>query len=153
MKTYQLDTGIIVGLVRRANWAINACSDSELAESKVFISVISRGELMALTEKRKWGSRKRRELEQILDRIPTVDINSSKVINAYARIDAWTHGNELADPEMAPPPKPARSMAQNDLWIAATAHASGATLISTDKDFLHLKEIWFPFIFVDQNAP
>ena len=29
-------------------------------------------------------------------------------------------------------------MTQNDLWIAATAHVSRTTLLSTDKDFDHL---------------
>jgi len=29
-------------------------------------------------------------------------------------------------------------MGKNDLWIAATAHVTGATLLTTDKDFDHL---------------
>ena len=39
-------------------------------------------------------------------------------------------------------------MGDNDVWIAAVAAATGATLISTDKDFLpladaHIKLAWF----------
>ena len=151
MKRYLLDTGIIVGLVRNAHWATAAYSELDLAESQVFISVICKGELLALTEKRKWESRKRHFLERILDGIPSADISNSEVLSAYARIDAWTHGNQLADPEIPPPPKPARPMAQNDLWTAATAHASKATLVSTDSDFLHLKDIWFQLAFVKQD--
>ena len=42
-------------------------------------------------------------------------------------------------------------MTQNDLWIAATAHESQATLLSLDKDFEHLKETWLKFHYVDQE--
>ena len=40
-------------------------------------------------------------------------------------------------------------MGKNDLWIAATAHASGAVLVTTDKDFDHLHGIWLNREFVD----
>jgi len=33
----------------------------------------------------------------------------------------------------------ARNMGKNDLWIAATASILNAKLITTDKDFSHLK--------------
>lgn len=39
-----------------------------------------------------------------------------------------------------------------DLWIAATAVATGAKLITTDKDFDHLDGIWLDRIFVSQSA-
>lgn len=42
-------------------------------------------------------------------------------------------------------------MSQNDLWIAATAYANGAALVSTDGDFNHLNEIWLQLIYVDQT--
>jgi len=32
----------------------------------------------------------------------------------------------------------ARILSKNDMWIAATAKAAGATLLTTDKDFLIL---------------
>lgn len=66
-------------------------------------------------------------------------------------IDTWTHGKKVDAPRRGPPPKPAISMQQNDLWVAATAHESQAVLLSTDKDFEHMKEIWFGFYYVDQK--
>ena len=42
-------------------------------------------------------------------------------------------------------------MAQNDLWIAATAYESKATLISTDKDFKRLEDVWIDYVYVDQK--
>jgi hypothetical protein len=34
-------------------------------------------------------------------------------------------------------------MGKNDLWIAATAHALNAILLTTDNDFDHLNNIFF----------
>ena len=42
-------------------------------------------------------------------------------------------------------------MKQNDIWIATTAHVSDAVLLSTDKDFEHLNDVWLKFIYVDQK--
>ena len=34
-------------------------------------------------------------------------------------------------------------MGKNDLWIAVTTHLLEATLITTDNDFDHLKNVYF----------
>ena len=92
----------------------------------------------------------RGRLEEVLDEFPTIDINQKSILNAYALIDAWTHGKHLDSTEHDfPPPKPAVSMSKNDLWIAATAYASNATLLSTDKDFAHLHDKWINFVYID----
>lgn len=90
-------------------------------------------------------------MEGILDRLPTIDINDQSILHAYARIDAWTHGKAVISPTGSPPPQPAKPMGQNDLWIAATAHATGFNLLSTDNDFLHLDRLWLDFIYVKQG--
>jgi len=33
-------------------------------------------------------------------------------------------------------------MGKNDLWITATAHVTNATLLTMDKDFQHLKDVY-----------
>lgn len=58
----------------------------------------------------------------------TVDVNIAEVIEAYVEIDIYS----LQHPDGA------RNMGKNDLWIAACAKASGATLLTTDTDFDHL---------------
>ena len=150
MKRYLLDTGLLLGFTREAAWAINTRNTLSLAdyETMVFTSVICHGEILALAEKNGWGSNKRNRLEKLLDEIPRLDISRKEIIHAYASIDAWTHGNSVIAPKNAPPPKPAAPMKQNDMWIAATAHVSGATLISTDDDFTHLDKIWLTFVYV-----
>lgn len=143
---------MLLGFTREAQWALRARADHDLGnrETMVFTSVICQGEMLALAEKNGWGRKKRTRLEQVLNGITTLGISRRKIMDAYARIDAWTHGQTVASPNNSPPPKPAVSMKQNDLWIAATTHASGATLLSTDKDFQHLDGIWFQFIYINQ---
>ena len=103
----------------------------------VVTSVVCQGEILALAS--------------LLAKVPTVDINKQAILNAYALIDAWTHGKSVTAPHDASLPKPAVSMGKNDLWIAATAHASKATLLSTDKDFDHLDDVWLKRIYVDPH--
>ena len=152
MSRFLLDTNILLGFIREAQWALRARADHNLGdrETLVFTSVICQGEMLALAEKNGWGHKKRTRLEQVLNEIPTLGISRRSILDAYARIDAWTHGRLVASPNNSPPPKPAVSMKQNDIWIAATAHASGATLLSTDTDFQHLDKIWFEFIYINQ---
>jgi len=41
-------------------------------------------------------------------------------------------------------------MGKNDIWIAATAYILEAELITTDRDFLHLDQVFFKVNFVEQ---
>jgi len=153
-RSFLLDTGMLLGIIRNAQWARRARSDNHLDDSQALVttSVVCHGEIMAISEKNQWGARKRADLAQLLFQIPTVGIKQEPILNAYARIDAWSQGREIAK-QPASPPKPARKMNQNDMWIAATAHAIGAVLVSTDRDFEHLQEAWFNFVYVDQRRP
>lgn len=153
MKRVLLDTNMLLGLMREAPWALKADADFDLSGpgTLAFTSAVCRGELLALAEKRGWAVGKRELMESVLNRFPTIGINRPSVLSAYALVDAWTHGKTVQSPANAPPPKPAVSMAQNDLWIAATAHASSAVLVSTDGDFGHLDGVWFEFVLVSQT--
>ena len=150
---YLLDTGMLLGFIRQAEWAHRAREEFNLYQqgTVVFTSVVCIGELLALAEKRGWQERKRASLAEVLDRFPVLGINNQGTLHAYALIDAWTQGKEVEAPDQTPPPKPAVSMTQNDLWVAATAHKNQAALLTTDKYFQHLHKIWFSFHYVDQN--
>ncbi len=151
--SFLLDTSLLVGLARSSEWALRTVDEFKLNDRHVFTctSVICRGEMLALAEKFGWGAGKRDVLEGILARLPTVELNNPSILQAYALIDAWTHGSTVAAPNQTPPPKPAKRMGQNDLWIAATAHASEFTLLSADRDFEHLQGSWLDFVCVDQG--
>lgn len=143
---------MLLGFTREALWALRARADHNLGnrDTVVFTPVICQGEMLALAEKNGWDHKKRTRLEQVLNGIPTIGISRRAILDAYTRIYAWTHGQSVASPDNSPPPKPAVSMKQNDLWIAATAYASGATLISADSHFQHLNKIWLDFVYVSQ---
>ena len=154
MNRFLLDTNMLLGFTRKADWARWAYETYDLGNEStmVFTSVICRGELLALAEKNGWGAKRRETLVEVLNRFPTVDLNKDTILNHYAELDTWTHGKAVSDGSRPGPPKPAVSMKQNDLWIAATAVATGATLVTTDKDFDHLNGIWLNRVIVDQSA-
>ena len=153
MRSFILDTGILLGLTRGAQWARRAFDRLELNDpgTTVFTSVVCHGEILALAERNGWGEPKRYKLGRVLDGLPRLDIGKGGILKAYALVDAWTHGRHVVAPNDAPPPKPARSMGKNDLWIAATAHASGAVLVTTDRDFDHLHGVWLNRELVDMS--
>lgn len=43
-------------------------------------------------------------------------------------------------------------MGQNDMWIAATAKATGATLLTTDRDFDHLQGEHIRRVWLDPDS-
>ena len=152
MKRFLLDTNLLVGFTRGTPWAIQGDSRFALSarNTLTFISVISQGELLALAAKWGGGGGRLGKMEAVLRRFPVLGIQRRAIVDAYAAMDAWTHGRG-PNRHGCPPPRPARTMGQNDLWIAATAHATRATLLSTDRDFAHLKDIWFAFEYIEQN--
>jgi len=156
MKRFLLDTNMLLEFTRKAQWAEWAYEEFGLgaADNIVFTSAICRGEILAITEKFGWVPKKRTELVRVLNQFTALDINKDSILEAYAAIDVWTHGKPVTDPRFPTPLKPAISMKQNDLWIAATAIASNATLLTTDKDFDHLDGVCLSRVWVDQaNKP
>lgn len=151
MPTYLLDTGILLGYVRGAGYA-------EYTERKFalyqppnvsLISVVSKGEIYSLAIQLGWGSQKRQELDALLRRIPSVDINTERIIQRYAEIDAYSQGKSTAKP--LPPGMTSRNMGKNDLWIAATSSLLRAKLLTTDKDFDHLDGVFLSLEYIDRN--
>lgn len=148
-----LDTNILVGLCRSANWA-NRAIDKILQEGSptpFMVSIVSVGEATALAHRNKWGDTKLQQLDSLFDTIPVIGIDDHRIALAFADMTNWTQARASSHLVSHPCPTPARAMRDNDLWIAATAHSVGATLVSTDKDFSHLKDIWFPFEYVSQS--
>ena len=152
MTRFLLDTNILLGLARKAHWARSAYERFRLADPAVisFTSVVCVGEILAIAERNGWGRDKRTGLDRMLREFPALPIKDPDILQSYALIDAWSSGKPVAAPRGIQPPKPARRMAKNDLWIAATAHASGSVLLSTDDDFEHLNGVWCTFERIDQ---
>lgn len=139
-----LDTNVLVALIRgnQLGKRIDAQFGLRANLHRSMISVITVGELYSLGKKLGWGSAKLSSLESLLAELVWIDINHREIYKAYAEIDYYLERVV----------KPAQPIGQNDLWIAATARASGATLLTTDKDFDSLDRQLIRRIWIDPAA-
>ncbi len=119
-----LATSIVLHLARgselgrrvEATYAFGALAVNPL------VSIVTEGELRSLALQFGWGAGKQARLEEILGRALVVPLEYEGVVEAYARIDHYCR-------------QIGRPVGENDVWIAASAHATGARLVTTDRDF------------------
>jgi len=92
MARYILDTNIILGYLRKAPYAEVVERDYAPFTSPniAAMSIVSRGELISLGYRNKWGDARKAKLEELLRRIPQVDINNDAVMQMYGEIDAFS---------------------------------------------------------------
>jgi len=133
---YLLDTNILLTYVRdkAARTKIENTYQFFGKSNKPIISVVTVGEIKSIAKRNYWGLRKFALLDTILSQLIITGINAEDIIEKYAKIDAYSQG-KLKNNSL---PITARNMGKNDLWIAATASVTNATLVTTDKDFNHL---------------
>ena len=153
MSTYLLDTGLLLGYIRGAGYAAYAEQTYALSQppSVSLVSVVSKGEIYSLAIQFNWGKQKKQELDNLLRRIPAVDINTERIIHRYAEIDAYSQGKDRTKP--LPNGMSSRNMGKNDVWIAATCSVLNARLVTTDKDFDHLNGVFLDVEYVNPRSP
>jgi len=138
---YLLDTNIIVALIRdnQLGKFIQAKYNLRAFISQCMISVVTVGEMEKLGREFKWETPRLTVMRNFLNQLIWIDINDQAIFAAYAEIDYYsdTVGNV---------------MGKNDAWIAATAKASGATLLTTDLDFDHLHPTHLTRIWIDPTS-
>lgn len=122
-----LDTNVLVALIRAGvlGQHIDATFQPRQARFKPLVSVVSVGEIYSLARQFGWGPKKIAEVTKLLENLVVEDINAPEILAAYGEIDHASR--EIGRP-----------MGKNDVWIAATAKVTGATLLTTDRDFDHL---------------
>ncbi len=149
MPNFVLDTGIVLGYFLKTHYAEDIEENIKPFKSPntAIICIVTKGEILSISKQRHWGSGKIESLEQLLATIPSVDISDERVINSYAEIDAYSQGKLTSNP--LPDGMSSRNMGKNDIWIAAIAHTTKATLLTTDGDFDHLNRVYFPLIRFD----
>lgn len=134
-----LDTSIVVHLARGGVAAERLESRFGFRSRSLpltpLICAVTVGELLAFAERNEWGARKRESLEQLISNLIVIDIRRPGVLRTYAALD--THLKRSGTPMGQ----------QNDVWIAATAAATGAVLVTADRDFDvlhpgHLQREW-----------
>lgn len=144
---YLLDTNVLIIYNRSAELARRIEDDYRLFDGteEVAISLISVAESRSLLFKNGVGQRRVEKLTARLAATAIIDLNFAEIIEKYIEIDAYSqrkhptlNGNFSA-----------RNMGKNDLWIAATASAFGMTLVTTDRDFMHLDGIFLSVEYVD----
>jgi predicted nucleic acid-binding protein len=147
MARFVFDTGIIVGYVRDAGYC--KYLDGKYApldpSNLAVISAVSKGEILSLTIQFGWGQVKKDKVKALLDRLPSLDVNREAILERYAEIDAFSQGRLASSTGTS-----ARNMGKNDLWIAATASALNAKLVTIDRDFDHLTPTYCEVIYIDQ---
>jgi len=144
---YLLDTNILLVYLRDSD--IAAAIDIQLnpfgIDNVPVISIVTVGEMHSLAIRNRWGKRRMQELDELLNLFVIADINIEEVIKLYAEIDAFSQGLH----PFKPLGSSARNMGKNDLWIAATAAAADLRLLTTDKDFNHLKDTFVDLVEIE----
>ncbi|TAK43982.1 MAG: type II toxin-antitoxin system VapC family toxin [Saprospiraceae bacterium] len=139
MNRFLLDTNIVLAYLRGHALYQQIENDHQLFDpgAAILVSVATKAELLSLGIQNNWSKQKLGKLAALLQRLFVMDINEAdhSLMEAYAQIDAFSQG-KLPGKALG---TSARNMGKNDLWIAATAHVSNSTLITTDGDFDHLQ--------------
>jgi len=133
-----LDTNTILHVTRGkavGRWLLQEVPELDVP-GQCLTSRVVHGELWCFVTRAQakgqpWGERKIRRLRDILAEIPTVELHDPGVVEYYAAVTAFTEVSH----------KPAKPMGKNDLWIAACAIASKATILTGDDDFDHLGDM------------
>lgn len=135
---YLLDTAILMHLIRNDELGKFANAKYQLVSQlyRPFISIVTRGEIKSFAIRRGWSSLKLSAMDGLLENLVTIDISHPEIIEAYGNIDCSSL-------------RSGKRMGKNDIWIAATAHASAATLITTDTDFDHLDPAFVSRIWIN----
>ena len=144
---YLLDTNIIIIYSKSREKARKIEADHRIfaVENNLALSVVSYAEIRSLIHQFKIGDNRRLAINKLLDRTSRLGISYEEIIERYEEIDAYSQGRH----QSLPSPFSARNMGKNDLWIAATASAFDITLVTTDRDFDHLHNVFVKLKFID----
>jgi predicted nucleic acid-binding protein len=145
MTNILLDTNILIHLVRG-----NAIAQQvknyvgSITEPQLFVSVVNIAEAESLVVQWNWPSDKIERLKKLITSFIAIDIeqNNTELLDASVNIDAFSQG-KIPAPNGLVLNNSSRNMGKNDLWIAATAYAMNAELLTTDGDFDHLNTSYF----------
>ena len=144
---FLLDTTILVHYARGkdlAVWIENHYHLQKLsASTPPLICEVTVGELYSLALQGSWPEKKLKELKRLIGMCVVVPLSLEGIHQAYAKIDHFSQKS----PDFTP-----RNMGKNDLWIAATAHVTKATLLTCDHDFDHLSPDWLRLEYVDPRS-
>jgi tRNA(fMet)-specific endonuclease VapC len=123
-----LDTCVVVNFLRGNDVGQHMAKTYGLFSraNRPHISIATVAELQSFAGQNNWGAPKREALQRFLQTLIKVDIDGDEdLLSCYVHLDVASRGLS-------------RKMGKNDLWIAATARALNAVLLTNDQDFGHL---------------
>ena len=139
-KLLLLDTSVVLHVLRgkATGEALDKTYGLRARPDRPLISIITVGELLAFANRRGWGTAKVNQLHKHVEELVVVDVRNRSVLEKYAEIHAFMvdHGHPIGD---------------NDVWIAATAAAAGAALLTTDNDFNPMHDRFLTCIYFDAD--
>jgi predicted nucleic acid-binding protein len=139
--SYVLDTNVLLHLIRGR--ALGAKIDQAFGLTSTLqrqiVSIVTQAELRVIADRKGWGAAKRTALQNALDNLVIMPIDSIELVDAYVRV---ARADFKADGG-------ARNMGKNDIWIAATALYTQLPLLTTDKDFRFLDNDLLQVMWVD----
>ena len=97
--------------------------------TRPLICAVTLGEMRAFSRNLSWGAPKRARLDEIQRDLVLVGIGEDRVLDAYAELSSTAQARGWAI-----------FHGKNDLWVGAAARAAGARLITTDRDFLPVRD-------------
>ena len=142
---YLLDTNMFITAIRGEAFMKYIDQQYRKRDNILFTSCVVEGELKSFSIQRKWSYNKIQKMEKLLTDFTIYPIKTELIIDKYAEIDAYSQGKH---PTIQLPTS-ARNMGKNDIWIAATASVLGATLLTMDKDFDHLNNVFLTVEWID----
>lgn len=104
------------------------------------ISVVTVGETLGIGKQRNWGADRIKALHAALAELVVIDINSREVLERYAELRAADRSGGW-------------NLSHNDTWIAATASVTGATLLTTDRDFERVDKQFAQIVCIATSRP
>jgi len=139
---FVFDTNVILYYLTKHTLADKLDEQLKPFDSSNFsiISIVTEAELKSLALQRNWGIKKTESLDKFMEQFLKVPIQSKDLIGAYSEIDNYSQGKSLS--HEYPKGFTSKNMGKNDLWIAATAKVTNATILTNDNDFDHLNGIF-----------
>ncbi len=115
--------------------------DLKAGDVHVFLSVVTMAEIQVLTAKRGWGESRMRIIREAIENwvVADIEFQAGEIVDAFVKIDLYSRRHPKGSHA-----GPSITMGKNDLWIAATAYVYQSTLLTADKGFLHLSQVFFP---------
>ena len=139
---YTIDTNILVHILTGSEIGQRIVNLFETEDPFLIISIVTKAEIVSISIQRAWGQNKVDKLKKLISETFIVPINTDKIVDVYADIDAFSQGKHKSKTLGMS----ARNMGKNDLWIAATTKLTGSILLTTDNDFDHLDPEYFEII-------